>query len=182
MRKKTQVGIKKEIENIQKQISFLSDYWNAPGYAPAIEKAQEYRRKWEMSNKDTLESLRNSLREAKQELEALKSKNELMVPDDIAKWFKSYINGIDWGGSTKPRIKWISDDKRYVIVTCPGGIGGTGTCMGRHNYYYVPAKHWVAKVNDGGYFQNNLKEVEGRLTKEKMTELQHFANRWATKL
>jgi len=179
---KTQVQCVKEIQSIQKQISFLTDYWNAPGYKELIEQARATRQKWEDANQSRVDSLRFELFEAKQELEAMKNKNKLVVPDDIAVWFKGYIRGMDWGGNNKPYIRWISDDKQYVIVTHRGAISGTGTAMGKSNYYQAPTAHWIAKVGGGRYFENNMNEVEGRLTKDVMMKMQHICNKWATKL
>ena len=76
---------------------------------------------------------------------------------------------------------WISSDKRYVVVSVPGHLAGTGTPMGEASYYRTETRHMLfdrtafAPSPDGTrrsigsrYY---LKEASGRLTKEKLQDL-----------
>lgn len=71
-----------------------------------------------------------------------------------------------------------------MIVTNPGGTGGTGTAMGTSGYCYYPSDHWLIEIIENGIYMrtyqsgertyqsgeriNSPKRMhhEGRLTKE----------------
>lgn len=169
MSKRTQKDIKQEIENLDNQIFQIKKY---PSEIIELEK-----KLYDMKNAH-LDEVRPQVNVWKSDIEALKlelrkkkEENQIQLSERVEKWLSKYTSGVSFGYA-EPKIVWISEDERFVIITSPGGTAGTGTAMGTGGYYYAASTHWLADttnparyIGDGGK-GNRWMEHDGRLTKE----------------
>lgn len=91
----------------------------------------------------------------------------------IDDFLRRICKGVDFG-TAQFKVRWESEDKRFVIVTWPGKTAWSG--RGQQKYY--PSKHWIIdldkmempepKSEDGYRLLDGckIKETEGRLTKD----------------
>lgn len=159
----------KEIKARLKKIEELrKNTWrcNDPKYLALINEANKIKSEWEKSQGSVRADLETERKCLESDLRALKEKNELEVPDHLKKWLKEYSQGVDWGyGGLK--IRWISDDEKWCIITNGGGTAGQGTPMGTGGYYYAEASHFLGRTDYKGGFSNRHGEIRGgRLTNE----------------
>jgi hypothetical protein len=152
----------KKIEQLRKSTWRCTD----PDYLALMKEAKVIEEKWQKKQQGLREDLETERRCLESDLKALKEKGELKIPDHIKKWLKQYSEGVDWGyGGLK--IRWISPDEKWAIITNGGGTAGTGTPMGTGGYYYAEVSHFLGKITDRGSYNNRYAEVEGgRLTNE----------------
>ncbi len=174
---RTQKAIKEEMEKAQQQLSMLTNpYINSPEIARIKDtihglKNQLYdlEHEYEVSIQADAEFLREKIQNLRQELKDIKLRNEFQISDDLKKWFRNYLSGINFGYKS-PKIVWASPDEHFIIMTSPGGTAGTGTAMGTGAYYYAPSEHYLIDTRQGTNWtsRNNgrLVSVEGKLTKE----------------
>lgn len=82
-------------------------------------------------------------------------------------WFKHWKHGVGMSGEVK--LRWVSPNENWVIVTAAGGTAGQGTPMGAAYYYYANATQHLWRVTEGGTFLNSRnaqhQEAKGRLSK-----------------
>lgn len=175
MKYKTIKQYREAIESLKDEISYIRNSRNAPGYVELMQQVTAIQDKWREENSAGLKYLSEKLARIQNELEEIQKEKQLKVPEYVVDWFKTYISCIDWG-YRKPYIRWISDNQAWVIVTCPGGTGGTGTAMGVGGYYGIPTSHWLARVGGAKYLSNKYMEIEGKLTKEALKKLQDWVS------
>lgn len=104
-----------------------------------------------------------------QQIKEIRKKREIDVPEEIYKWLHGdFAVGIDfgYGGASKNlKIVWLSDDKKFAIVTNKGGEYWSG--IGFQNY--GRASHWGVEVFGDSYAKISpnfiTSQIEGRLTK-----------------
>jgi hypothetical protein len=165
----TQKEIVLQIKDLEKERQELHQAYHTDEKLKTL-RQQILDRKEEIAslNKDKLDDIATSIIVLRSDLVAIRKKTKIEIPEQLEKWWKSYSSGVDFG-YTGLKIRWISDDKRFVIITNPGGTSGTGTAMGSMGYYYAETDHWFADTTKGGYLsrENNVfGRVEGgRLTK-----------------
>jgi hypothetical protein len=130
--------------------------------------AHNIRSKYLADHADEINEKTEKMEQLRKELYTVKKVFE--IPNDVAKWFRQYTSGTDWGyGGIK--IIYISPKKQYVIVTKKGTTAGTGTAMGTGSYYYSSSSHWIVKVGDKARDVGaDRQRVEGRLSKEQKAE------------
>ncbi len=103
---------------------------------------------------------------------------ELPVPARLAGWLKAIRNGTDYG-PVEFKVRWVSKDERFAIVTWPG-----------HGYWssrmepnaYAATTHWLVDLNkwdpkkseNGSRIRSDctVAEHEGRLTKNILEDWQ----------
>lgn len=161
----TQKAIKarlKEIERLRKETWHCND----PKYLELINEANKIKAAWQEGQRSIREDLNTERRCLESDLKALKEKTEFKVPDHLQKWLKEYSQGVDWGhGGLK--IRWISEDEKWCIITNGGGTAGQGTPMGTGGYYYAEASHFLGRTDYKGGFNNRHGEIHGgKLTNE----------------
>lgn len=170
----TQKELLAEIKRCEEKIIDLENYRkNIPGFAEAEKKLQNQKYDYLNSIENERLEIREWIRNYNRQISELKKKNELIIPDEIVKWFREYGSGVNFGYNGI-KIVWISKDKRWVIITNKGGTAGTGTAMGTASYYYAVTEHWLACVDKGRYLDrptNCFGRIEGRLTKELKNKL-----------
>lgn len=170
MKQRTQKDINQEIKNLENQID---DTRNIRKHRPEIveleKKIQDIRDKYHEETDSLIVCWRSDIAQLKKELKNKKEDGQIQLSEKIQKWFRNYLNGVDFGYKD-PKIVWISPDERFVIITSPGGTAGTGTPMGTGGYYYAASTHWLSEIIEGQSYlsRGNSKflEHEGRLTKE----------------
>lgn len=162
MTQKAIIARLKEIEKLRKNQFHCTD----PKYLELINEANKIKQAWYKKQESFREDLNTERKCLESDLIALKEKNELVVPDHIKRWLLEYNQGVDWGyGGLK--IRWISEDEKWCIITNGGGTAGTGTPMGSGGYYYAETKHFLGRTDRKGGFTNRFGEVYGgKLTKE----------------
>lgn len=165
---------KQEIARLEAKIADLEDYKkHIPGWEERHAKLVAERGNYFKSIEKKREHLMDAIRECKNDIADAKKKNEIEIPDELKQWWRKYGSGVNFGYGGI-RIVWISEDKKWVIITSKGGTAGTGTPMGTGGYYYAPSEHWLACTKLGEYMgrpQNYFGRIEGRLTKERKKEL-----------
>lgn len=179
----TQAEINREIKEAEKEEQFFfAGIYRQDKELIELKNSIESRRK-EIA-KDAvpkLEDVRSRLKILRSDLEYIKKQKVVGIPEDLQDWWKSYNSGIDWGYNGL-KIRWISDDHRFVIITNPGSTAGTGTVMGSLAYYYAATDHWIAdtqKKADG--ISNRFCVMDGdrfggRLTKVRMNYMKHLCS------
>jgi hypothetical protein len=142
--KVTQKSIKEHISSLKKKKDMLRDPHSDPEYARLMKLANERRWAYRKEVEEEIENINTSIKCAESDLEALKdarkSKVQEAMTEEIETAFKNIQRGVDYG-YTKPKIGWISEDKKWFIFTHPGGTSGTGTAMGTGGYYYAATTH-----------------------------------------
>lgn len=172
---RTQKEINQEIRNLENQIEDIRDIRkNRPEYAELEKRMEKIRREYREETESQVDVWRSDIQALKKEIARKKEDNKIQLSDRVQQWFRKYLSGVDFGYK-KPRIVWISEDERYVIVTNPGGTAGQGTAMGTGGYYYAGSDHWLTEIIEGGtYIGRSHGGVDspkwlthgGRLTKE----------------
>jgi len=166
----TQKGLNSLIKKLERE---YKDSWRCtdPEYQRLQEEAKKIKDEWNKKMDSRRNEINDELRLAKSDLKEIKGQRELKIPEEISKWWRSYKNAMDWGyGGLK--IRWISDDNLFVIITNPGSTAGTGTAMGTGGYYYSNSNHWLARTDQpySGLDRkfNHFYEIQGgRLTKSR---------------
>lgn len=176
---RTQKDINQEIKVLEAKID---DIQNIRKHSPELveleSKIRKIKDEYYEKNKVSISCLESDIQALKKELKNKKEGNGIILSERIKKWFREYQSGVQFGYKD-PKIVWVSEDERFVIITSPGGIAGTGTAMGTGAYYYAASTHWLTEVIDGKKYRENASkwmEHEGRLTKEvkqKMIEYTH---------
>lgn len=190
--KTTQKSIKEQISSLKKRKDILRDPYSDPEYARLMKLANERRYAYYKEVKEEIENIEISIKCAESDLKALKnsrkSKIQEEITEDIEIAFKNIQRGIDYGYS-KPRISWISKDKRWFIFTTPGGTAGTGTPMGTGGYYYSATTHELYCIDVPEEYPSHAnvvkpmrqKELEGRLTKAMIKEFEDYITEYKLK-
>lgn len=182
---RTQKDINQEIKTLESQID---DIQNIRKHRPELVELEEKINKIKQNYREEIEtqvSVWNSdIYALKNELKKKKIEGQIQLSERVEKWFRNYKSGIGWGYK-EPKIVWISEDERYVIITNPGGTAGTGTAMGTGGYYYASSTHWLTETIEGYTYLGQSRgaagtapkwlEFDGRLTKEKKAEMIAFA-------
>lgn len=172
---RTQKEINQEIRNLENQIEDIRDIRkNRPEYAELEKRMEEIRREYREETESQVDVWRSDIQALKKEITRKKEDNKIQLSDRVQQWFRKYKSGVNFG-YTPPRIVWISEDEKYVIITSPGSIGGQGTAMGTGGYYYSGSEHWLTEIIEGGTYTGSFSRGidspkwlthEGRLTKE----------------
>lgn len=168
----TRAQLKKEIKDLENQDKYLRQdiYWKDEELKRLRKLMDERKQEIQEKVRQELQDVRNTLTIKRSDLRHLEKETEFKLPEELEEFWKRYNLGIDWGYQGL-KIKWISDDNRFLIVTNPGGTAGTGTVMGTGAYYYAQTRHWIIdteKKPDG--ITNSFCEIEGgRLTKSRMS-------------
>jgi len=180
---RTQKDINQEIRNLENQIEDTHDIRkNRPEYVELEKKMEKIRREYREETDSQIDVWRSDIQALKKELARKKEDNKIQLSERVQQWFKKYLGGVSFGYK-EPKIVWISEDEKYVIITSPGGTAGTGTAMGTSGYYYASSTHWLTEIIEGGTYMgtshrgiNSPKwfEFDGRLTKEKKEEMIAF--------
>lgn len=167
----TQTEIKKRIKETEALLAVLRGYPTDTYYKELKRKVREHEERWWKKNEAKREELQSQVRLLKDELRAAKESNEIKIPDYIKAWLKEYHYGVDWGhGGLK--IRWISEDEKWAIITNGGGTAGQGTAMGTGGYYYANCSHFLGCIEHSGSMDNRYAEIEGgRLTQERKAAL-----------
>ena len=164
--------IKENINRIKSEIKSLQSYNNIEGYKELNDKLYKMKDEYNKKIYPELERMCNEMYILQDEYKK-PVKEKLIVPKHLQDWFIYWGRGMDFGYSD-PYIKWISDDEKYVIITCPGGTSGQGTAMGTSSYYYSQTQHYLIRTLEGAQMFDRIKskivQYEGRLTKEKFNE------------
>jgi hypothetical protein len=171
--KRTQKQINEEIKAIEAQISDIRDVRkHHPELVELEKKVYEIKQKHYEESQSLINCWDSDIDALKKELKRKKEDNDIQLSERVEKWLRKYLSGVNFGYK-EPRIVWISEDERYVIITSPGGTAGTGTVMGTGGYYYAASTHWLTETIEGVEFMGNRAERapewlehEGRLTKE----------------
>ena len=169
----TQKQIKKEIDILKKSIP---NVYNDETYIKMEQELNKYKNKFNKDNLKKKNSIFILIKDYENQLEELKIKNSLTIPESINKWFNDYKSGVDFGYKGI-KIVWISDDNKWVIIS----QGGTTYISDRTGPKYGCSEHWLAKANGGRWSDGNSfcsidgrwtrGSIEGRLTKEKKNNL-----------
>ncbi len=181
MSNRTQKDIKQDIDTLESQIL---DIKNVAKHCPEIieleTKARELRNSYWEEIRSQVSVWNSDIDALKKELKNKKEEKQIQISERVQKWLRHYLSGVSFGYN-EPRISWISEDERFVIITSPGGTAGTGTPMGTGGYYYAASTHWIAETtNDSKYIdwsdkkRNKYKEHEGRLTKDIKKQMIEF--------
>lgn len=167
----TQTEIKKRIKETEAELQKLRGHPTDAEYLELKRKVVEYQNKWWLKNKEKRDELQNQVYLLKDELRAAKEAREIEVPEHIQDWLKEYHRGVDWGyGGLK--IRWISEDEKWAIITNGGTTAGTGTAMGVGAYYYANCSHFLGCIEHSGGMENRYGEIDGgRLTQERKEAL-----------
>lgn len=165
----TKIEIKQRIESLEKEIKNKQNYDNIPLHASLtklIKRMEIY-----YDNKIQPDIRRMLIEITTLQLEYRKPiRPRVIPPEEIQEWFNKWGKGMDFGYK-EPYIRWISEDKKWVIITNPGGTSGTGTAMGTINYYYAPTEHILCRVTDEvTCLINETAKYEGKLTNSKIDE------------
>ncbi len=180
---KTQKDINQEIKAIEAQIEDTKNIRkHRPEYAELEKKMEAIRRAYREETDSLISCWESDIQALKKELKKKKEENKLQLSEDVQRWFRKYLGGVNFGYK-EPRIVWISEDEKYVIITSPGSTAGTGTAMGTGAYYYAQSTHWLTEIFEGGTYLGSTRdsvksptwlEFDGRLTKEKKEEMIAF--------
>lgn len=173
--KRTQKQINDDIRAIEAQIDDIRDVRKHHPELVELEKnVYEIKQKHFEESQSLISCWNSDIDALKKELKRKKEENSIFLSENVEKWFRKYLGGVNFGYKS-PKIVWISEDERYVIITSPGGTAGTGTAMGTGGYYYAPSSHWLTEIIEGGTYMgrshrgiNSPKwmEHEGKLSKE----------------
>src|SRR3990167_4062270 len=117
--KRTQKNINQEIKDLETQID---DIENIRKHCPKIVELENEIRKikdayWE-DVKTQREVWRSDIDALRGELIRRKQDNELQISERVKKWLRDYTSGVSFGYK-EPKIVWISEDERFVIITSP---------------------------------------------------------------
>lgn len=180
---KTQKDINQEIKAIEVQIEDTKNIRkHRPEYAELEKKMEVIRAAYREATDSLISCWKSDIQALKKELKNKKEENKLQLSGDVQRWFRKYLSGVSFGYK-EPRIVWISEDEKYIIITSPGGTAGTGTAMGTGGYYYASSSHWLTEIVEGGSYMGHTEkgirspkwlEHEGRLTKDKKEEMIAF--------
>ncbi len=180
---KTQKDINQEIKAIEAQIEDTKNIRkHRPEYAELEKKMEVIRAAYREETDSLISCWKSDIQALKKELKNKKEDNKLQLSGDVQRWLRKYLSGVSFGYK-EPKIVWISEDEKYVIITSPGGTAGTGTPMGTGAYYYAPSTHWITEIIEGGTYMGSLHrginsprwlEFDGRLNKEKKEEMIAF--------
>lgn len=131
-------------------------------------------------NKEASQPLYEKYFDLKSRYENQKQEKVKQIPLKISLLITALHGGTDWGfsGGKDFEMVWVSEDERFVILKKPPGTCWAG--IGRpHNY--IPASYCLydlEKVKSSKFmsgFSINIeflvKEIEGRLSKDKLNEL-----------
>jgi hypothetical protein len=180
---KTQKDINQEIKAVEAQIEDIKNIRkHRPEYAELEKKMEAIRRAYREETDSLVSCWESDIQALKKELKKKKEENKLQLSEDVQRWFRKYLGGVNFGYK-EPKIVWISEDEKYVIITSPGSTAGTGTGMGTGAYYYAQSTHWLTEIFEGGTYLGSSRdsvksptwlEFDGRLTKEKKEEMITF--------
>lgn len=122
---------------------------------------------------DLLEEQIKHCRNGMHALRVKKSKGA--IPDDIynkyTNWLNSYLMGLEFK-SSKPFIRQLLANGRWMLITAPNGYAGGGQQFGS---FYAKTLHWLARVNKTTCMDGNMYcKHFGRLGKKEFNLYQRF--------
>jgi|ERR1700723_3547791 len=181
---KTIKSVKEEIACLEAQNEDLKNYReNIDGYSELVHKLWELRNEYQNSVSPKISQNNQWIRDYKKELIELQKERGIKISPEIEKWFYKWQSGVNFGYND-PKIVWISDDEKFVIITNKGGTAGQGTAMGTGGYYYSNTEHFLASTQHGSYLDNNhsMFKIKGRLTKENKQKLIEYIPKFIIQL
>jgi hypothetical protein len=132
-------------------------------FKEAEEKYKKSVNNYRSSNKPIIEKKYNELCDLNDSLKELSDDKKYKPSPKILEWFDKYTRGIDYG---KIEVFWSDGDEQFVIIKNYGGSCWSGIGMRS----YSPTRYWVSNTTKFD-FDNRYFEFEGRMNKDKMTEL-----------
>jgi len=172
-------SIKDELKSKRQELNRLRcSVETDPAVAKAYKEYHDAKTKVHIATQEKVDILYKEIKEIDRRLTNALMEKEQEIPQDIQDKVKHFHSGCDWG-THGLKVKWISDNKRFIIIT-----NGGHTYWSSRNQVYGQSQHYLVDLNkfdqNSDVYRSFLKcrvlECEGRLTKEKKAEWIKFAN------
>jgi hypothetical protein len=173
-----------QLKQLQAEIALLQNVRNSTEYVALEAEIQQLQGRLRQAKQNYQASVADEIAAKESDIKALKMQQlretnpafQYSIP--LLSWFNRWGRGIDWGQGGV-RLRWVSPNQNWVIITAGGGTAGQGTPMGTGAYYYAAATHYLYRVVDGATHMNSTSKYqfsfEGRLLKATKEEWIAFA-------